>query len=274
MQDNFIIHEIPGYICNLFLVEYDDGMLLLDCGSIADVKRVEDYCENVIHRPVSDIKLAVVSHNHPDHAGGASVWRNAYHIPLAAHPRIDYWYDGAGGYLQHKIDCYLASWVAYRKNIKLEKILFNRKIKPDYVLNDMDELPYFPDWRAFHIPGHTMNDVALYHEEEKTLYPGDCVMDVGGKFLLPVPILFPNKMADSFDRLAELDVNKIYLAHGSTIDTEEPEEIFEHMKTLLMKPPNPLTRLAYKVSLFSPEYRRNGNGDARNGGRIIVKDQT
>ena len=138
----------------------------------------------------------------------------------------------------------------------------------------MDELPYFPDWRAFHIPGHTMNDVALYHEEEKTLYPGDCVMDVGGKFLLPVPILFPNKMADSFDRLAELDVNKIYLAHGSTIDTEEPEEIFEHMKTLLMKPPNPLTRLAYKVSLFSPEYRRNGNGDARNGGRIIVKDQT
>lgn len=262
MEKSFKIHEIPGYICNLFLAEYDDGILLLDSGSIADVKRIENYCQNVLKRPVSDIKLVVVSHSHPDHAGGASVWRNKHKIPIAAHPRIDKWYHGAGGLLQHKIDCYLASWVAYRKKIKLEPILFNPRIRPDHVLEDQAELPYFPDWQVLHIPGHTINDVALYNEEEKTLYPGDCVMDVAGKLLLPVPIVFPDKMADSFDRLAELDANTIVLAHGSTIITDDPAEVFLHMKTLLEKPHNPLTALAYKLSYFSPEYRRY-KGDKR-----------
>lgn len=256
MPETFKIHEIPGYICNLFLVEYRDRMLLLDCGSISDVKRIEKHCEEVIGRPVTDIKLAVVSHSHPDHAGGSLVWRNKYHIPIAAHPRIDFWYDGPGGFLQHKVDCYLATWVAHRKKIKMENVLFSRKVKPDFVLEDSAVLPHFPDWQVFHIPGHTTNDIALYNKEEKTLYPGDCVMDVDGKFLLPVPILFPDKMAASFDRLAKLDVNKIYLAHGSTIDTREPDKIFAYMKTLLNKPKNAMTNMAYKISFFSPEYKR------------------
>jgi len=71
-----------------------------------------------------------------------------------------------------------------------------------------------------------------------------------------VPILFPDKMAASFDRLAKLDVNKIYLAHGSTIDTREPDKIFDYMKTLLNKPKNAMTNMAYKISFFSPEYKR------------------
>lgn len=256
MQENFTVHVIEGYICNLLLVEYSDRMLLLDSGSINDVKRVEQYCAEVLHRPVSDIKLAVVSHIHPDHAGGSSVWRKKYGIPLAAHPRIDYWYHGPGGLLQHKVDCYLASWVAHRKKIKLERILYNPKVRPDHLLEDGGTLPFFPDWKVLYVPGHTMNDIALYNEGNKILYPADCVMNIEGKYLLPVPILFEDKMAESFDRLAELDVETIYLAHGSTIHTQESKKIFAYMKTLLNRPKNPLTSFAYKISLYSPEYHR------------------
>lgn len=257
VKENFKVHKITGYISNLFLVEYSDSLLLLDSGSINDVKRIEKYCEEVLERPVSDIKLAIVSHNHPDHAGGALIWRKKYGIPVAAHPRIDFWYDGIGGFVQHKLDCYLASFVAYRKKIKLERILFARKVKPDFVLEDAGTLPFFPDWQIFHIPGHTTNDIALYNRKVRTLYPGDCLMDLGGKLCLPVPILFPDKMAISYERLAKLDVSTILLAHGDTILTDDPVQIFDHMKSLLDKPLNHMAKLAYKMSIYSPEWRKN-----------------
>lgn len=258
MREAFKVHAIAGYICKLFLVEYGDRLLLLDAGAINDVKRVEKYCQEVLARPLNDIKLVIVSHSHPDHAGGALTWRQKYGIPIAAHPRIDCWYNGPGGFIQHKIDCYLATWVAYRTKIKLEPILFNRKVKPDLLLEDGETLPFFPDWQVFHIPGHTSNDIALYNKEEKTLYPGDCLMNIDSKLRLPVPILFADKMAASFDRLAQLDINTILPAHGNTIATDNPGHIFAHMKTLLhQQPQNRMTRLAYKLSLYSPEYRRN-----------------
>lgn len=256
VKENFKVHRITGYICNLFLVEYNNKLLLLDSGSINDVKRIEKYCEEVIGRPVSNIKLAVVSHNHPDHAGGALIWRKKYGIPVAAHPRIDFWYDGIGGFVQHKVDCYLASWVAYRKNIKLEKILYGRKVKPDFVLEDSCTLPWFSDWQVFHIPGHTINDVALYNKKEKILYPGDLITNVENKLLLPVPILFPDKVATSFDRMAKLDVKTIMLAHGDSITTDDPVSIFAYMKNLINRPQNRMMRMAYRVSKYSPEYQR------------------
>ena len=253
---DYNVHKIDGYICNLFLVEYEDKMLLLDCGSISDIKRVEGYCINVLGRPVSDIKLAIVSHSHPDHAGGAVIWRKKYGIPIAAHPRIDFWYEGPGGFLQHKVDCYLATWVAYRKKAKLERILVSRKVKPAFVLQDAAEVPFFPDWQVLHIPGHTINDIALYNRKEKTLYPGDCLMNLDGKLYLPIPILFPDKMEASFDRMADLDVNTILVAHGEKVLTSDPVKVFTYMKSLLDKPFNTLTSLAYRFSLYSPEYRK------------------
>jgi glyoxylase-like metal-dependent hydrolase (beta-lactamase superfamily II) len=94
---SFTIHIIEGYISSLYLVEYDDGMLLLDGGCVNDVKRIEDYCKLVLNRSPSDIKLAVVSHMHPDHAGGAVALRKKYGIAIAAHKDVDLWYSGVGG---------------------------------------------------------------------------------------------------------------------------------------------------------------------------------
>lgn len=252
----FKIHIIDGYICNLFLVEYGDRLLLLDCGSINDVKRIEWYCASILERPLSDIKLAIVSHNHPDHAGGASILRKKYGIPLAAHPRVDYWYEGPGGFLQHIVDCYLATFVAYRKKTRLERILFDRRVNPDFILQDGDSIPYFPEWQALHIPGHTMSDIALYNSEDKILYPGDCLMNLDGKLCLPIPVLFPDKMAASLQRMAELEVNNILPAHGQGITPADSAAVFAHMQNLIHRPLSPATRFAYQISLYSPEYRK------------------
>lgn len=249
----FILHKIDGYISNIFLLEYEQGLLLLDCGAISDVKRIEEYCFNTLKRSPAEIRLAIVSHIHPDHSGGAIVLRNKYNIPIAAHKDLDRWYSGFCGSIQQTIDCYLMHIVARRNHRKLERALFTKTIKPDYPLNDNDFLPVFDDWQIIHVPGHTLHDIVLYNKQARMLYAADCICNIRGKLRIPVPILFPQQMRKSYSKLAALDISSILLAHGETLKTESYPSVFTFMQELLDKPINKLTRRVYRLSLYSPE---------------------
>ncbi len=64
------IHTLEGYIQNIYLVEYPDKLMLLDGCCRADVDTVFDYITEQLKRPITDLKLIVVTHMHPDHIGG------------------------------------------------------------------------------------------------------------------------------------------------------------------------------------------------------------
>lgn len=253
---SFTIHVIEGYISSIYLVEYDDGMLLLDSGCVNDVKRIEEYCKQVINRPLGDIKLAVVSHMHPDHAGGAAALRSKYGIPIAAYKDVDRWYSGLGGSLQHKLDCYMALGVARANKRNRERILFKPIIHPDYLFDDLQVLPFFNDWAVLHTPGHTQHDIVLYHQQEALLYIGDIICAVKGKMLLPLPVMFPAQMENSYNKLASLNPTTILMAHGGVKQTENASSLFLSMKEQLSQPPNSLMRKVYRLSVFSPEIKR------------------
>ena len=253
---SFTIHVIEGYISSIYIVEYDDGMLLLDSGCVNDVKRIEDYCKQVINRPLGDIKLAIVSHMHPDHAGGAAALRSKYGIPIAAYKDVDRWYSGLGGSLQHKLDCYMALGVARANKRNRERILFKPIIHPDYLFDDLQVLPFFNDWAVLHTPGHTQHDIVLYHQQEDLLYIGDIICEVKGKMLLPLPVMFPAQMENSYNKLASLNPTTILMAHGGVKQTENASSLFLSMKEQLSQPPNSLMRRVYRLSVFSPEIKR------------------
>lgn len=254
---SFRIHQIEGYIERINLIEYPQGLLLFDSGCINDVKRIESYCRQVLHRPVSDIKLVAVTHIHPDHSGGAVPLRKKYRTPVAAHPDVDQWYKGAGGALQQKLDCYLATAVAYRNRRKLEHILFERRINPDYWLGDGQSFPFFPDWKVLHVPGHTIHDLAFFHEQERILYVADLICDVKGKPELPMPIVFPRQMARSYQLLAGLPARIILRAHGDPIFTDDPAGLFNTMIQLLKRPPTPIMKRVWRLSFYSPQARKS-----------------
>lgn len=249
---SFSLHIFNGYICNLLIAEYPEGMVLLDCGAISDVVRIERYCRESLHRPVTDIKLAVVSHMHPDHGGGAALLREKYGIPIAAYHSCDRWYAGVSGFIQHRIDCYMAQMV--RKQIgKKTAIHYRRKLKPDYLLHDNELLPMFGDWRVKHVPGHTLHDITLYNESEKILYGADIILNAGNKLNLPIPVFFPGKMKRSLNTLGTLDIKKIFLAHGDPLDTDAPAELFSSLLSLVDEPKNEIQRYYHRVSFFTPE---------------------
>jgi glyoxylase-like metal-dependent hydrolase (beta-lactamase superfamily II) len=255
-SDNFKLHIIAGYIENLFLAEYQHGLLLLDCGAVNDVKRIEAFCRERLHCSPTDIKLAVVTHMHPDHAGGAVLLREKYGIPLAAHQDLDRWYAGPGGFLQKVIDCILMQSVAKRTRGKLERGLFDSRIQADFLLNDGDALPFFPDWKAIVVPGHTSHDLVLYNEPQSMLYVADCFLEVKGKFQTPLPVMFPQWLHASYAKMDALKASSLLVAHGKARRDNIPADLFVSLQKLLQIPPNQLTRRIKRLSVYTPEWRR------------------
>jgi glyoxylase-like metal-dependent hydrolase (beta-lactamase superfamily II) len=252
MEIRMKIHTIKGYINNLFIAEYDHGLLLLDGASPADLSVIEEFCNNTLKRPASDIKLAVVTHMHPDHSGAAPLLRKKYGTRIAACRNIDNWYKGPSGWFQHILDCMMAQIVAVKMGTKIHKVFSRWKLKPDFPVEGGDILPGFPEWKVVHTPGHTTHDIALFHSRKRILYCGDSIIEVRGRYYLPLPVIFKNKMRHSYKEMASLGASTILIPHGNIIHTDDSREIFKEMISLLEEPPNRLRRRIYYFSVWSP----------------------
>ena len=250
---DYKLHTLNGYISNIYIAEYCDKLLLLDCGTKNDVERIRKFCEEKLNRSIKDIKLAIVTHNHPDHSGGATLLRQLYGIPLAAGKGVDLWYKGISGFIQHKIDCMLAHVVRHANRKNLQPVVFNRYVKPDYTINDYGHLPGFSDWQVLYVPGHTLHDIVLYNKENRLLYSSDCIITVNGRYNLPIPVFFPFTMKQSFQKLMTLDITTLIPAHGGIIETESPEIEFKKMIHLLDLPATEMAKTVHKISIFTPQ---------------------
>jgi glyoxylase-like metal-dependent hydrolase (beta-lactamase superfamily II) len=246
------LHTLKGYINNIFLAEYDSGILLLDGASPADLELIEDFCINTLKRPVTDIKLSVVSHMHPDHSGAAPLLRKKYGIPIAAYKLIDPWYSGITGWFQHKLDCIMAQIVALRHNTPIKRIFSQRITRPDFLVNDGDALFFFEDWKVVYVPGHTLHDIALFNSKTSMLYAADSIVMVKNKYTLPLPVIFQRKMKNSYKKPGDLNAKTILLPHGEIIETESSKAIFSHMHDLVDMPPNKIMKRVYFFSIWSP----------------------
>lgn len=250
------IHTLKGYINNLFIAEYDHGLLLLDGASPADLPVIEKFCTDNLKRPVSDIKLAIVTHMHPDHSGAAPLLRKKYGTQIAAYKNIDNWYRGPSGWLQHILDCLMAQIVAVRQKTKIKKVFSQRITKPDFLVDGGDYLHGFPEWQVIYTPGHTAHDIAIFHSKEKILYCGDSIIEVKNRFYLPLPVIFINRMRRSYKELASLGAKTILIPHGKIIHTDDSREIFREMISLLEIPPNKIRRRVHYFSVWSPDIWR------------------
>ena len=150
----------------------------------------------------------------------------------------------------------MALGVARANKRNRERILFKPIIHPDYLFDDLQVLPFFNDWAVLHTPGHTQHDIVLYHQQEALLYIGDIICAVKGKMLLPLPVMFPAQMENSYNKLASLNPTTILMAHGGVKQTENASSLFLSMKEQLSQPPNSLMRRVYRLSVFSPEIKR------------------
>jgi len=222
------LHQLKGYIQNIYLAEYEHGLFLLDGCCRADVTEIEHFIVHVLKRPFTDLKLVVVTHMHPDHAGAAHKLRKLTGCKVAASSVAGQWYQGIDGYLMHLTDIALTRWVAGRKGKKTKNIWYPRYLQQDVFLSNGQPLPMFEDWQVIWTQGHTDRDISLYHQATGQVYVADLMVQVKSQLIPPYPVFYPRRYRESIDTIANLKPQKILLAHGVTEKIES--KVFENLK--------------------------------------------
>lgn len=246
------LHKLEGYIQSIYLAEYHDRLLLLDGCSRADIPMLKHFIVGTLHRPFSDLKLVVVTHMHPDHAGAANKLRCLTGCKIAAANVSGQWYAGIDGKLMHLTDLLLAKWVAKRMRKPRRNIWYSSKLEADYKLDDGDMLPGFPEWVALETQGHTDRDLSLHHLPSNCIYVADLIVKVKGRYIPPFPVFYPNRYRSSIKKVIALEPTSIILAHGGEVYPSEQE--FNYL--LEQAPTIPMTHWRSVKSKFRKALRR------------------
>lgn len=231
------IHQLKGYIQTIYLIEYDSGLMLLDGGCRADVALVVNEITQNLNRPLSDLKIIVVTHMHPDHAGAAQRLRAMSGCRIIAAKSDRHWYRGVDGLLMYLSDIWLARWMAKKKQQPKSFLYFWPWLKPDFQLDDEASIPGFEDWCVLETPGHTDRDLSVMHKPSQRIYVADLMVRVKGHYIPPFPLFYPNRYRRSVERIAALEPSSLWLAHGPEIEFNAAEQ--EHL--LKNAPVTPIT---------------------------------
>ncbi|MCL1126136.1 MBL fold metallo-hydrolase [Shewanella surugensis] len=224
------LHHIKGYIQSIYLVEYPDKLLLLDGCSRADVPLLQEYIQVKLQRELYDLKLVMVTHMHPDHAGAADLLRRLTGCKIATANVSGQWYSGMEGRLMHLTDILLTLWVANKMKKPRRNIYYSSQLQADYQLNDDERLPDFDDWKVISTQGHTDRDISLYHKLSDRLYVADLMVKVKTKFIPPFPVFYPNRYRDSLKKVQSLNPKIVALAHGGEVKltAEDYRSLIQH----------------------------------------------
>jgi len=181
--------------CNTYLIR-GSVPLLIDPGHRAYLGRVEQELL-VLGMGPADIRLALITHGHPDHLEGAAAFsglpaRVAMHEVEAAHVRTfqDAFYRSQG--------------------------LTPPDLRFDFLLREGDLEVGEHRFEVLHTPGHSPGSVSLYWPARKVLFTGD-VLFPGGLGRTDLPGGDGAKLKESILRLADLDVEWLLAGHGEPL---------------------------------------------------------
>lgn len=212
--------RLEGYIQSTYLAVYPDKLLLLDGCCRPDVPMVLDYIKNTLQRPVTDLKVVMVTHMHPDHAGGAHKLRRVTGCKVISASKPEQWYKGIGGQLMHLVDTGLAHYVAKRQGRLFKRLWYPAHLHPDATVNDGDGVPGFDDWQVLETPGHTDRDLSLFHVPSRQVYTADLIIKLRHKFVAPFPIYDPKAYISSLQKIKDLKPSNVMMAHGRELSID------------------------------------------------------
>ena len=192
------IPTAPGDLINSFaLAGSDGGVTIVDAGLkfAAARKRLVAGLAAIGAGPDA-VRRVVVTHAHPDHAGGLAGLVELTGAEVLAHERES---------------VYLRDGRAPRTRRGGGRGFPKVEVTTEF--QDGTQLP--GGLRAVHTPGHSPGHTALLHEETGVLFTGDAMVNLRGVRYAPGFLCTdPDRNRRSADQLGELDFEVAAFAHG------------------------------------------------------------
>ena len=201
------IHAVPGTrISRVYLVEGDD-LTLIDAGMPWSAGRVFSYIHSIGRQP-AELRRILMTHNHPDHTGGAHGILKRSDAQVIAH------HEDSHNHRSGQSVAYIGVFSALDVPFP-----FLRRTRLDYIVEDSDLIPAAGGIRVLHTPGHTPGSVCYSLEQEGVLFSGDTIFSDQGRVSrsMPFPGNDKERYQRSLERLAALDFDILCGGHGSPL---------------------------------------------------------
>jgi glyoxylase-like metal-dependent hydrolase (beta-lactamase superfamily II) len=216
------------YVNSFAFTDDDGGVTLVDCGLAKAPPRIVAGLAAIGRRP-ADVTRILLTHVHPDHAGGAA--------EMSRRTGADVWvHEGdhpsaTSGTVAQKAD---QRFLLGRLFSRLPDPAFE-PFTPGPLLRDGEVLPVAGGLRVVHTPGHSPGHVSFLHEPTRTLVTGDSMFNFGFRGLTLSPRFLCSDFAltqQTAHRLGELDYDVAAFTHGPEMTVNARERIRGYLARL------------------------------------------
>lgn len=262
---------------NVYVVK-GDALTLIDTGvKTKESKEVLAYKLGELGLKIGDIEQIILTHHHPDHAGGLDFFDQG--VPVYGHKNNQRWLELSDEFIhmhnqfffEYGGKCGLTEELKDKliRTREEKRFLSNRKLAG--FLAEGDELPGLPGWKAIETLGHAQSHLSFYRESDAVLIGGDHLIAKVSPNPIMEPPLLPNgerpkpllQHNESLRKLLHLPISKVYSGHGEEV--EEVKELIHfrltrqhdramHVKKMLEE--KPLTVFEVCKQLFPKIYSK------------------
>ncbi|WFE99018.1 MBL fold metallo-hydrolase [Micromonospora sp. WMMD964] len=197
-------------------VDDDGGVTLVDCGLAKASARIVRGLAAIGKVP-ADVTRIVLTHAHPDHAGGAAEMARRTGAPVAAHTAdVPFAEEGRAPVSDPTV-------TGGRLFARLNSGRFPA-VRVAQPLADGDVLDVGGGLRVVHTPGHSPGHVSLLHEPTRLLITGDALFNILGVRYSPKVLCSNFRMTKQTAHVfGELEYDLAAFTHGPEL-TDDPRE--------------------------------------------------
>lgn len=209
------VYEFANGPVNEWLIEDNDGWTLIDCGYEKKEQAILDAL-TAFGKKTSDIKRIVLTHDHPDHAGGFAVVKKETGAPAWMHPLDAEVVRGNKEMFRSTPSPGILPWLMYNLMIKnVAGVVPKAEIENE--IADGQLLPIGGGLRVIYTPGHSAGHCSFLLERDGgLLFAADACANVMG--LAPSIVYDDHAQGrESLRKLARLNFETVCFGHGKAL---------------------------------------------------------
>ena len=216
------VFRVPARHANTYLVEADNGLVLVDTGMPGSEKKILGAIASLGRKP-RDVKLVLLTHRHLDHIGSAAAVKRETSAILVSHPFEKPYVAGTLVIITPR------AWSLYGRIARrvlavassTKKLFRFSKYTPVHVDEAADEESVLEgsglDGSIVWTPGHTKGSVSLFLHKSRVAIIGDLLMSKRGKLVEPMFMENPSQTRASVQRIVDLHPTILCPGHGEPL---------------------------------------------------------